>query len=782
MRGPADAQDQHESQCYDMKKQIGDFYGPHPLGKLFTSEFKCDCDVPMPQVPECEILLAFLDLEPSEITPDDLRGMKKALKNRKDAYDDLCSALSDSVKKEKIRSRRSSVGNANAAIQVNFKYKGLDRPLTDQQSKIVSEMTSANALSDEQFRAIVEYLKSLGHSNFTAIFECFSSKHGSVDVKQICGHLDCLYLGTDAPNFGDEPNSKNTYVEQPSKYIPMSTKSIVNSKTTTSMPQGQRWSHLKTDPTTLIQEVGAIEDFIRRQNLDGRSIDEDGFTVMKVPESQKFIFALVARSTLNLWLAKHLLKRFTELVVAMGASELEETQCKNLMMRYEEFFRSDAVDYRELPHHEKVTVKSYIANGLQANLSIGVNFIIDLANIFNQADIRENVSRLALYIGNLVLKPHDNTQNRFIETEKERLKLLELPWQEDSNSIADAFGISTNPISGIPKMLETSDPAMYFFLHQAYNYRGPNNGIGGIASARKALEQSIVKICGPIRTHRQPLEDVPTDKLKLVFEDFIQAPSAHGLPIDPDITVDRSNFTNSSSRNGTGYAAAVQSEHAVGLISSTPKHQHRLARADGGGDNKRHHERGRSTSKSEVGSQREQSIARKLKAHEKSKSALKLYDDTRKRLGESFQNVESEAQLIVGNCKDLDSSYQKKFVTGPFKLNGKKVAMPLRPYFDDPGEFWSWHREPKGVKPTLNLYIRFCVLADMFRLFKDNMLSTYGEAYRQVYDPNWGDITRKYASNYPVYKFVGASKKDDSDESLKGGGGGGGGRKGSKKN
>ena len=47
------------------------------------------------------------------------------------------------------------------------------------------------------------------------------------------------------------------------------------------------------DPATLIQEMKAIENFIRLHHLDGRSIDEDGYTVMKPPKSRKSLLLLL---------------------------------------------------------------------------------------------------------------------------------------------------------------------------------------------------------------------------------------------------------------------------------------------------------------------------------------------------------------------------------------------------------------------------------------------------------------------------------------------------------
>ena len=756
-RGPAEESDQHESECHKIRLEIDTFYGPHPLGEGYTDEFARMCDEPIPRAPHCDKLITFMRLEISEISDNDLRLVKLVLKHRKRDYEEICSTHMAAAEKVKIKSRRSSVGAIDKPIQMDFKEQK-DRPLTEQENKTINEMTSSTELSPSQFRAVIDCLKSPSHSTFNSIFETFTSKHGAVDIKHICGHLDCMYVGTDSPNMGDEIDSEDFSNEQPSKYISMSTRSTVNTKTTTSMPQGQRWSHVACDPDALTQELKTVQHFIRMHQLNGRSIDDDGFTVMKPPESKKFLFALVARAKLNWWLAKHLLQRFSDLIGAMGASELEETQCNNLKLHYDTYFRSDAVEYNDLPHHENVTVKSLIANALLSNLSIGVNLIIDLANIFNQADIRENVSRFGLYMSNLVLKQSDIIQQHFIKSEKERQELRELPWQVMSSTTAEALGIPINPDTGVPKLLESSNSAMYFILLQAYNYRGPHNGIGGIATARKAIELSIEKFCGPIRNPRDPLEDVPMDKIKSVFEEFIQAPSAHGLGIDPSsAAADRPNFSGSRSKNVTGFVGMAQYDTAVGFVGSAPSnHRSRRSPGDGGGGNSRSSDRGRSAAKSSAEpSMREKSITRKLQP--KNEKFMKIYDVTRKALGKNLENVESEAQRLHHDCTDLDKSFQEKFDAGCFKLNGKKVGLPLRPSFPD---FWSWDRAPIDVKPPPNLYVRYCVLADVFRLFKDNQLSPYGEAYQRSVDPSWEATTQNYASKYPVYNFDGTSKKN----------------------
>ena len=775
-RGPTEEPDPLELRFSKLIKDIETFFGPDPLGEPFSKEFSRTCAEPIPRAPPCDELFTFMALEASEVTDNDFRTVEYVLKNRKAEYEEICSALKKAAEKEEIKSRRSSVGAIDKPIQMDFKEQK-DCPLTEPENKTLNEMTSGNDLSDSQFRAIVTFLQSPSQSKFNAIFETFTSKHGTVDVKQICGHLDCLYSGTDAPDMGAEPNSEDLSAELPSKYISMSTKSSVNTKTTTSMPQGQRWSHLACDPAILTQEMKAIENFIRLHHLDGRSIDEDGYTVMKPPKSRKFLFALVARARLNLWLAKHLLKRFQDLMAAMGTSELEETQCNNLKLHYDAYFRSNPLEYKELPHHEKVTVKSLVANALLSDLSIGVNLIIDLANIFNQADIRENLSRFGLYMSNLVLKQSDIIQQKFIQSEKERQEVRELPWQLVSSTTAEVLGIHLNPDTGVPIVLESANPAMYFTLLQAYNYRGPNNGIGGIATARKALEQSIIKICGSIRNSRDPLSNVPMDKIKLVFEDFIQAPSAHGLAIDPS-------NTGSSIRNGTGFVGTAPAESVVGFVGSAPSSHQARRSSGGGGGNARSRERGRSALKSTGDTKREQSIARKLEP--KNKASMDQYCVTRKALGENLEHVESVAQSLVHDCSDLDDKYLKKFLIGCFKLKGKKVEIPLRPSFSNPVEFWSWDRAPAGVKPPSNLYVRYCVLADVFRLFKNNQLSAYGEAYRRVHDPSWEATTQEYASKYPAYNFNGADNKvavgTNQDGAGGGGGGRGGGRKGFRKN
>ena len=554
-RGPAEEMDEHEKVCHDYKVKIDSFFGAHPLGKDYSRVFNRTCNKPMPPVPQDDVLLRFLALQSSEIDENDIRTVRAVLKSCMNEYDDLCAAMMDSVKHEKIKSRRSSVGEASKILQLDFNR---DRQLQEQQNKTLNDMTSGNELIEGQFGAIVEFLKYTGRSNWYAIFEFFKSKFGVVDAKVIGGHLDYLFSVAGGANFGTELNSEDLSADQPSKYIPMSTKSNVNTKTTTSMPQGQRWSHLASDEASFVSETKAIETFIRLHELHGRYIDDDGFTVMKPPESLDFFYSVVARYRLNLWLAKHLLNRFPDLMTAMGASELEETQCKNLRLRYDAYFSGDTVAYDALPLQDKVTVMSFVANKLAPNMNIGVNLIISLANIFNPADIRENVSRLGVYLGSLSLKQSDNLQQRFIDTETERRKLAELAWPTAWNSLASIFGLSINPDTGVPKMLESSTPAMYTFLIQAYDYRGPNNGIGGISTARKALEQSIVKFCGQIHNFRQPMEDVPIDKIKSVYEDFIQAPSAHGLPIDPPNTVDRSSFTRNGSRNGSGFVGTAQ--------------------------------------------------------------------------------------------------------------------------------------------------------------------------------------------------------------------------------
>ena len=81
------------------------------------------CDEPIPRAPHCNTLINFMQREISEISDNDLRLVKLALKNRKRDYEDICSALMTAAEKVKIKSRRSSVGAIDKPIQMDFKSK-----------------------------------------------------------------------------------------------------------------------------------------------------------------------------------------------------------------------------------------------------------------------------------------------------------------------------------------------------------------------------------------------------------------------------------------------------------------------------------------------------------------------------------------------------------------------------------------------------------------------------------------------------------------------------------
>lgn len=158
-RGPAEESDQHESECLKIRLEIDTFYGPHPLGEGYTDEFARMCDEPIPRAPHCEKLITFMRREISEITDNDLRLVKLALKHRKRDYEEICSALMTTAEKVKIKSRRSSVGAIDKPIQMDFKEQK-DRPLTEQENKTINETSSSAKLSPSQFRAIIDCLKS----------------------------------------------------------------------------------------------------------------------------------------------------------------------------------------------------------------------------------------------------------------------------------------------------------------------------------------------------------------------------------------------------------------------------------------------------------------------------------------------------------------------------------------------------------------------------------------------------------------------------------------------
>ena len=228
-RGPAEEMDEHEKVCHDYKVKIDSFFGAHPLGKDYSRVFNRTCNKPMPPVPQDDVLLRFLALQSSEIDENDIRTVRAVLKSCMNEYDDLCAAMMDSVKHEKIKSRRSSVGEASKILQLDFNR---DRQLQEQQNKTLNDMTSGNELIEGQFGAIFEFLKYTGRSNWYAIFEFFKSKFGVVDAKVIGGHLDYFFSVAGGANFGTELNSEDLSADQPStKYIPMSTRSNVSTKT-----------------------------------------------------------------------------------------------------------------------------------------------------------------------------------------------------------------------------------------------------------------------------------------------------------------------------------------------------------------------------------------------------------------------------------------------------------------------------------------------------------------------------------------------------------------------
>ena len=132
-RGLAEEMDEHEKVCHVYKVKIDSFFGAHPLGKDYSRVFDRTCDKPMPPVPRDDVLLRFLALQSSEIDENDIRTVRAVLKSYMDDYDNLCTAAMDSVKYEKIKSRRLSVGEASKILQSDFNR---DRQLQEQQNRL----------------------------------------------------------------------------------------------------------------------------------------------------------------------------------------------------------------------------------------------------------------------------------------------------------------------------------------------------------------------------------------------------------------------------------------------------------------------------------------------------------------------------------------------------------------------------------------------------------------------------------------------------------------------
>ena len=303
-----------------------------------------------------------------------------------------------------------------------------------------------------------------------------------------------------------------------------------------------------------------------------------------------------------------------------------------------------------------------------------------------------------------------------------------------------------------------------------------------IKSRRSSVGEVNKTLMSDISNFRQPMEDVPFDKIKSVYEDFIQAPSAHGLPIDPPNTVDRSSFTSNSSRNSTGFVGTAQSETVVGFVGSAPpqsRFKPRRAYAEGaggggsggsvsgGGGGGQHQARGRGFSKSnDQEKRRSESVARKMALPK----SMETYGNEVK---VALVDAERRLQCLSNDFKALRTSKpagednpQEKYASSPVEeLGNGKNRFPPRAV----PNFFKWERHPAGVQPPLHLYTRYCVYADLFRLGYDGRLTTFGEAYQNTVDSKWGQKTQEFAQQHSTSKGNGGG---GGGKGKKGGGGG----------
>lgn len=803
-RGPADEESQHEYQCNYWKNKIVSFFSEHPLGEMHAKSFMEHCQEPLPDVPPCEELSAFVEKPAKEISDDDIYGVQEILQNCKEVYAGICRALKNEAKEasdaktRKEESRRSSIGSLDKQPLAFFKPKVLNHNV----EKIIHDVTHKEDLSEAQFWSTVKFFKNPGSSNWGGIFELFTSSSGTIDPKWLGGHLDCLYEFPGANSFGDEISDEDETADVTSNYISISSKPIFNAKTSTSMPTGQRWSYLKRDLETRLLELDEIENKIKRQNLKNRVINEHGYTVMHPP--LEIFFALKARGDIGYWFARRFLNRFENFKDALNVSDWATRKLDSLKLDYEKLFHAEALQRlgrpEDFPHHEKPTVKSMVANMLYPNLNIGVNLLIDVANIVNQVDMRENMSNLGQFVSSLSLKESDSIAQLANLAEVERKRLAEHSWHVVPQKLAELSGISFSSETGVPKMLENSDFIHAYLLYQAYNYRGPDNGHGGLHTAKKALIGSIQSVCGiKIVNDEDPIDEIPTGSLKDVFEKFTQAPSKFGLVIDPKIPVERITFHDSGRQISAGFAGIEHPETDLGLVGVTPQRQpftggggNRAKTFTGAGGNSSPQQRGRSTNKSNDAGEanRTKSVANKMK----NPSYSTAFGKEVAAAGNNFVNAEARIQLLVDHFKQLrtsDDNFQNKFSFSPFKeLRNGKIQFPPLPCFEGkhPLHFFSFNRDPENVRPPLQLYIRYCVYADMFRLTQDGQLTTFGEAYMKTTDPTWGQVTQQFANEHSTYKYKdrGASGGGASGGGPGGNGkgykNGGGGRKGFKKN
>ena len=636
-------------------------------------------------------------------------------------------------------------------------------------------------MTDEQKQNIVHFIKNPGEITFKKAFETtIKSPHAHIDSKIVCGHLDNLFNDPSAIHFGKHSKAVEKPLLSPGHFYAddMHDASFEENST-----DSEQWSYSPLGGDSQEEATEECMWKILNSSFHGKSVDGKMAT-MNLPPAVNFNIQVRVRG--NKWLAVRILEVLQEIAWSAGANHLQETKCISLGIRYSEYFEeAKKKRYRKYPQNEKVGLKGFLINRFVDDLSVGVNLLLDLANIFNQVDGRSNFSSLGRFIDRSAMEDDDMIEVRLNAAEQARKQMLDRPWRDFPSFLAKAAGIVCDRESGIPKMLVNSDFNYAYILWQAYNCRGPNDGNGGLASTRKAIMDAANSVLGTVKNVDNPFEEASPEQMKQIYQKLIMMPDKTGDKIDPDNAVERPDFYSKNSNYGSGFASvsSVQPYRAPYGKGEGGGSRFSHAAAEGGGHMKQRSSGGKGDSGGKTSSGgkggsggkgqnrgRSASKGAKFSAHRsktpeaRAETLVNTKPDMVNHYKTEFQslniaNIVSKINALAYDMHDLSTSspkFQKKFEGGAFKhsiVNTKIVVdFPPSPVFDDPYEFFNFKRIPVGVCCPESLFVRYCVYADIFRFLKTGTLTVYGHAYRLKFDKDWEQKSKQLGT-----KFLAAS-------------------------
>lgn len=754
---------EHVSDFTQLKNSVESFYGPNPLGAGTAAQFS-KRGIPMPVVPTDEQLIRFRKMSaPSEISPDELNAVKYALKFAKFEYDSACTTALEAamealnIKKaaqEKEQRRKSLVAPTKLATRVG------KHTFSSQEWKTISSVTKSREMDAKLLSAIVKWLNRPGHANLMAIFEEYTagSANYPIDPKIVAGSLRRILDGTTASNYAHEGNAHDL-PEDATGY------SIVGEGEASRKTNGMErflFNHAAQDAQTLFTEGEKVKNRAIQEPFVGKSV-EGNVARTEIPAAA--VFNATIRQIVNEASCETITDNMVQIARATGANASQLTKCETLRIAYVDANKKGTKSYFQFPLHEELTLLSYLLTISFERLNICVNLLIELANIFNPADIRSLITDLGLFFAGLAINNTEKLESLVNSAEEERKRMMEMAWKKLPPWLAKSAGIVIDEETNIPLILLNSDFIYAYTLYQAYNCRGPNDGIGGIGTTRTAAIESIKTVCKIDPDLIDPLKDVRPEQMKPVFEKLLEAPSS-GTIIDPEGAIDRVEFHD-----------GIRDSSALGLASySGPSAGY--GHGEGGGARA---ERGRSTgaaprtaskgvkfgSNSDGNRSSRQYASSPATSHRAqaigNATSLERNDDLReayrKEATQVFKDIKQlhkTAAKLHTEFKNLskfnEKQYGRKFDRGCFKEKGNgNISMPLRPVFD--GNYYELFRKDRdtfGQCPS-TLWARYCVYADLFNLTNNGKLTAYGVAYSNLHDENWEKKVREFASKHQKY-------------------------------